>query len=398
MNGDSDDDDDDDSYQHSKYYTHTIEAIKTKTGLDIGYKVVWPKRHFSVPRPQQEPIHTANDHEHSMSPTKNRLLNDGDEYDDSVRQLSSTKNDPNHSNIDQASSGDNDKQDDQNDDNDEDEDEFVALELSTQLPSDCIAPMFHGTQWAGTTIWRSAVVALQYLLYYQKLDMDHSITNNNDDDRIDTIDTAVTVSNRAGTADTIGVQLDSNTTLLELGCGLGVPGMVLHAMTGCRTILTDKDDLLLQLQRNIQINFTTTASSPTETDSSHNTQSPDQHTTKTGKIEALALDWSIEGVHKLLKHGTNSSFPSINVVLACDCIYEPLYGDSWRHLLRVQNELLRLYPQAYVLTACHRRPSDGIDSYLVEANQQPSISRTEQLRIPFAHSSVVELYRLHGVS
>jgi hypothetical protein len=125
---------------------------------------------------------------------------------------------------------------------------------------------------------------------------------------------------------------------------------------------------------------------------------PDQYspTTTGGQIEAQALDWSIEGVHELLQRYQNTSL-TMNVVLSCDCIYEPLYGDSWRNLLVVQNELLRINPKAYVLTACHRRPSDGIDSYLVQANEQPYISRTEQLHIPFAHSPVVELYRLHGV-
>ena len=340
-NDDDDDVDDDDSDSdhpsHYRYYTHTVEAIKTKTGLDVGYKVTWPKRNSCIP-PQE--LSCGIDHS-IIHPVKN-----GDDSDE------------NNNN--------------------------VILELSTQLPSDCIAPMFHGTQWAGTTIWRSAVVALQYLLYYHDGDRNQSHSNN------------LALATTSAKSNDSGIQFDPSMTLLELGCGLGVPGMVLHAMTGCRTILTDKDDLVSQLQKNIATNFYNGAKDGNRNDSDR----PDPNFPMERRIEAHALDWSIDGVTELLKRcqNTSSSSSTIHVVLACDCIYEPLYGDSWRNLLSVQNELLRLYPQAYVLTACHRRPCDGIDAYLAEAIQQPHLSHTEKLHIPFAHSSVVELYRLHGLT
>lgn len=38
-----------------------------------------------------------------------------------------------------------------------------VLELSTVLPPTAIAPMFDGTQWAGTRLWRAAIVAVRYL-------------------------------------------------------------------------------------------------------------------------------------------------------------------------------------------------------------------------------------------
>ena len=379
-----DDDNDDDSMNNSNYYTHTVEAIKTKTGLDIGYKVFWPKRNFCIP-PQNE-SGGITDHEYSINPPSHLPSNGNDVpsavVNDYVVNVVSppSKCCESYLNDDHESNGDIDKNNEK----------YVVLELSTQLPSDCMAPMFHGTQWAGTTIWRSAVVALQYLLYYQTDGMNHSNTANISPSN----DLAIRSSDISDIGNS-GIKLDPTMTLLELGCGLGVPGMVLHAMTGCHSILTDKDDLLLQLQRNIQLNFCNT-----ESDQNHgNEPQPGQQSSAGRRIEAQALDWSIEGVHELLERCTNdgtSSSTSIDVILACDCIYEPLYGDSWRNLLSVQNELLRIYPQAYVLTACHRRPSDGIDSYIIEANQQPHISRAEKLHIPFAHSSVVELYRIHG--
>jgi len=66
-----------------------------------------------------------------------------------------------------------------------------AIELSTCLDEQEIAPMFHGTQWAGTRVWRAAVVALQYL------QQSSSVT---------------------------GINISEDSTVLELGCGLGVPG------------------------------------------------------------------------------------------------------------------------------------------------------------------------------
>jgi hypothetical protein len=39
----------------------------------------------------------------------------------------------------------------------------LPMELTTTLPVDEIAHLFHGTQWTRTRVWRAAIVALQYL-------------------------------------------------------------------------------------------------------------------------------------------------------------------------------------------------------------------------------------------
>ena len=46
----------------------------------------------------------------------------------------------------------------------------------------------------------------------------------------------------------------TSTSLLELGCGLGVPGMILHLL-GCDVVLTDQEDILSQLEKNVSSNF-----------------------------------------------------------------------------------------------------------------------------------------------
>lgn len=215
----------------------------------------------------------------------------------------------------------------------------VTLELSTILPSTSLAPMFDGTQWAGTRLWRAAILAIRYL----ELHAGELFKSPSGEQR----------------------------TLLELGCGLGVPGMILHSITGCPTVLTDKDDLLEQLQTNIKSNFD-----------------------EKQKIYARNLDWT-EGIDHLLH-----SLPGISrfdVVLNCDCIYEPLYGESWKPLLKCQEDLLRLNPAAVMITSCERRIADGVDLYLEAANANPVIQRVERINTQGIDCpEAIELYRFYG--
>lgn len=220
----------------------------------------------------------------------------------------------------------------------------ATLELSTCLSEEALAPMFHGTQWAGTRVWRAAIVAIQYLEHHQQQQSPSSIS----------------------------IPLNSQTKLLELGCGLGVPGMILHRIHGCHTILTDKPDLTPQLQKNLEKNF------------------PNDR-----NIEARSLDWSESGVTEFFeKHKQHHQY--FDVVLNCDCIYKPLYGKSWKYLLTCQNELLRRNPATILLTSCERRRDDGIDDYLAAATSTPDIARIEKIPIPFEHPAQVEIYRFYG--
>jgi predicted nicotinamide N-methyase len=221
------------------------------------------------------------------------------------------------------------------------------FELSTCLSQDEMAPMFHGTQWAGTRIWRAAVVAAEYLIQQQ-------------------------------------LQRPTTTTLLELGCGLGLPGILLGLLLEYHVVLTDKDSLVDQIQNNID-------------------HLPPLRNACHASIRADRLDWSVQGVHNLLlvrteydnndHHHDSSGF---DIVLNCDCIYEPLYGESWRMLLECQQELLRLKPDTYMLTAVERRRLDGVDTYLQCLKDSPVVDRIEQVVVPFDHPAEVELYRIYG--
>jgi hypothetical protein len=235
-------------------------------------------------------------------------------------------------------------------------DTTTVLELSTVLPPSAMAPMFDGTQWAGTRLWRAAVVAIRYLEQHKASLLYHA---------------------ESGTAKSI----------LELGCGLGVPGMILHAQTGGPTVLTDKGDLLEQLERNIRSNFTVTKEEEVE-----------------AKIYARSLDWTEGGVSALLQSlrppaTTTTTIDRFDVVLNCDCIYEPLYGESWKALLVCQEELLHLNPHAVVITSCERRRADGVEKYLAAARASATIRTVEQLSTQGLTDcpDEIELYRFYGV-
>ena len=243
------------------------------------------------------------------------------------------------------------------------------FELSTCLPSEEIAPMFHGTQWyvasvlvfveqhidsksfkkchsshnfrhrAGTRVWKAAIVALQYLLdekgpLKERLERTGSPTF----------------------------------SCLELGCGLGVPGMILSRFhPESRVVLTDCDSLLSQLQHNLAQNFT-----------------------ETPNLTAATLDWAKEDdLKRLLEECQLDSF---DLVLNCDCIYEPLYGESWKALLQVQLALLERKPDALMLTSLERRKFDGADLYLAALREHPTVVKVDLVH----EDDPVEIYRIYG--
>jgi hypothetical protein len=219
-----------------------------------------------------------------------------------------------------------------------------AMQLSTCLPADEIAPMFHGTQWAGTRVWKAAIVALQYLLEDQSpLQELLSKTKTTDDS-------------------------SSSLSVLELGCGLGVPGMVLQRLfPTSRVVVTDCPALLPQLRANLSQNFATTS-----------------------PIQAASLDWAAaDDLDRLLAACQLESFA---LVLNCDCIYEPLYGDSWKALLQVQTTLLQRKPDCLMLTSLERRKFDGADAYFAALDAHPNVESVELVH----EDHPVEIYRLWG--
>ena len=190
-------------------------------------------------------------------------------------------------------------------------------------------------------MWKAAVVALQYLLEEQS--------------------PLKEILNKA---------TPSSFSCLELGCGLGLPAMLLHRFhPDSHVVLTDCESLLPQLQQNLTNNFTNT-----------------QH------LQAATLDWeSDEDLANLL---VNCGLSAFDVVLNCDCIYEPLYGESWKSLLKVQIKCLEANPNALVLTSLERRKFDGADRYLAALREHPLIAKVALVH----EEDPVEIYRIYAHS
>lgn len=400
-NNNNNNDNDEDSW-YGEYY----KSLRTDTGLEIGCIITWPN---------------FNDNDTTAAAADD----DNDDDEQNIQQQNQQKQQPQHVSQQQRQ-----------------QQQQQQLTISTCLPETSIAPMFHGTQWAGTRLWRASIVATKYILELYRSNV---------------------------------FDWNENTIIIELGCGLGVPGMILHNKINCYTILTDKGDLIEQIQTNLYTNFPTSTVPSTTTTTTNTTKLSEEQllsfniesssnnnnnnnninnndsnsgitkvsnntsttttTTTSSTIQVQSLDWSIEGISelvqtinkiqqkilllsttttKIVQQQQQQEQPTTStiVILCCDCIYEPLYGTSWKQLLLCQNELLRIYPTAYVLTSVERRKFDGIDQYLSMAknyyssssiisssssSDDAAITKVEQIiNVPFDYPSEIEMYQFYG--
>ncbi|CAN0391654.1 unnamed protein product, partial [Laminaria digitata] len=80
-----------------------------------------------------------------------------------------------------------------------------------------LAPIFSGACWAGTVVWQAALDLCDYMSEHHRGDL-------------------------------VGA------SVVELGCGIGVPGMIARLL-GANVVLTEQDELLSLLDRNLADNF-----------------------------------------------------------------------------------------------------------------------------------------------
>eukprot|EP00930_Biecheleria_cincta_P086909 TRINITY_DN76167_c0_g1_i1.p1 TRINITY_DN76167_c0_g1~~TRINITY_DN76167_c0_g1_i1.p1 ORF type:complete len:298 (-),score=35.92 TRINITY_DN76167_c0_g1_i1:33-926(-) len=160
--------------------------------------------------------------------------------------------------------------------------------------------------------------------------------------------------------------------ILELGCGLGLPGMVCGVL-GARVLLTDTPETLGLLLENVKINFSSTS-----------------------RIQAAALSWTREGTRTLARqHGPFS------LVLCADCVYAPLYGfRSAQKLAECIVSLCAASRSTVALLAVERRPGDGVPSFLRLVRHPPksrSSCYATCVHKDLAAGSLIEIYaaRLH---
>ena len=149
----------------------------------------------------------------------------------------------------------------------------------------------------------------------------------------------------------------------------GVPGMVSCIAGAQQVILSEQDALCPLLRQNIKKNFVSSE-----------------------RIDATALSWGLEATTKL-----QANYPEgFNLILSCDCIYEPLYGQSYLHLADTLNQLCHSSSSTIALVAVERRNQDGVDQFLryVEAGTELQWTRVRQSQGP--GRECIEIYQINS--
>lgn len=172
--------------------------------------------------------------------------------------------------------------------------------------------------------------------------------------------------------------------VLELGSGLGIPGLVC-ASVGAEVVLTDradKDDkfhnVLELLDENIKKNFMGPSTRP-----------PGVATGRAGMAEFV---WSETAAKDFVaEHGY------FDFVICADCVYQPVYGKSWDELAACLDILCG--PSTEVIVALHRRTEDNAEAFLgLLTNKYKFLTRKQsmQFTVPVGTANI-EIHTLRRV-
>ncbi|KAG2766150.1 hypothetical protein JG687_00004130 [Phytophthora cactorum] len=200
------------------------------------------------------------------------------------------------------------------------------LNLTLLMQADELAPLFSGAAWAGTLLWDAAVHLARRFLTDYRLQLEDP-------------------SNSLG--------------VIELGAGIGVPGMAARVAGAKHVVLTEQDELLRLMHVNLAANADVL-----------NLPSGEEDVDDKGGIVARSLSWGVQQTKEYLAQYPNEK---VDVVLSCDCIYEPLYGTSWRALAQTMELLCLANPKCVVLMGVERRNQDGIDKFLDFVDKQTKL-------------------------
>jgi len=181
-----------------------------------------------------------------------------------------------------------------------------SLRLRQQLGEECLAPLFDGSVWAGTRVWEAALALIDQVIESHR------------------------------------EELAAGARVVELGCGLGLPGMVCAAL-GARVVLTEVPEVLGLLEQNVALNFNNDSGCSDGSGSAH----------------VAALRWDVQTARTLAAlEGTDFDF-----ILCCDCVCQGLYGESWHDLADCIEVLCG--PRTRSIISLQRRgPDDGVDLFL----------------------------------
>ena len=199
------------------------------------------------------------------------------------------------------------------------------LKLDLTFPEFAMEPIFSGGAWAGTVVWSAAQVLADGLR-----EMAGSGPG--------------TLFSREEAAKLPGLpqgKLFSDMTVLELGSGVGFPSTVAAYLNAKTVVMTEQpplDDLLL---KNAATNL------PVQLGE--------------GRVQVHCLDWNME------RNDMDKSLQSLDpdIILISDCVYAPLYGESYIALADTINRFAS--HTTIILNSLERRNEDGVDEFFAYA-------------------------------
>lgn len=168
------------------------------------------------------------------------------------------------------------------------------------------SPLWKDGSWTGTLIWDSAVHVTEMLL-----------------------------------ASGAWRELLKGKSVVELGCGLGLPGIVCSLLGAAPVLLTDRGVVAALAEEGCRAN-------------------PEL----LSNVHGLTLEWEEAAVQQLVKQHLDGQPPG--VIIACDCIFAPMFGDTFL-LLEVLRSLAG--PETLVIVGLERRPKDGAEAFFAHADK-----------------------------
>lgn len=150
--------------------------------------------------------------------------------------------------------------------------------------------------------------------------------------------------------------------VLELGCGLGLPGMACAAL-GARTLLTDMPQAMPRVEESIRDNY-------------------ERGWKGAGSVRAVSLEWDAIAAEILVLQEGRFDF-----ILCSDCVYESCYGESWRELAEAIDKLSD--ERTTVLVSMQRRDDPALDAFVARLEEDFQV---ELLCSRKALSGMVEVY------
>eukprot|EP00658_Telonema_sp_P-2_P012819 TRINITY_DN1487_c0_g1_i2.p1 TRINITY_DN1487_c0_g1~~TRINITY_DN1487_c0_g1_i2.p1 ORF type:complete len:182 (-),score=31.15 TRINITY_DN1487_c0_g1_i2:276-821(-) len=137
-----------------------------------------------------------------------------------------------------------------------------------------------------------------------------------------------------------------NKRVLELGGGChAVPGIAAYLL-GAQCTVTEQSPTVSLLELNV-LNVLENFGPGTDGQT-------------TGSLQAKELDWNCD-------KDALDELGGFDILLASDCVYEPLYGKSWQPLVRVMRDLS--HENTIALVAIQRRNNDGAEDFLDYASE-----------------------------